>query len=68
MTAQEAREISKRNDLSSVYALISNAAYKGEYSVSTSKLNKENTKALLSQGYCINNIEIGCIISWRDVE
>ena len=76
MTAQEAREISKVNDLSYVYSLITQAAHKGEYMVSVDDLSEENRIALVQQGYKVRIIDICGArsyrryfeISWRDKE
>ena len=76
MTAQEAAEISKHNDLSSVYTLISNAAHKGEYMVKVKDISAENINVLAMQGYKVELIDdydlleriVGkhVKISWRD--
>ena len=73
ITAQEAREISKINDLSHVYSLISDAAHRGEYSAKCDAISKENCEVLGKQGYKVEIVEInGALryfrISWRDAE
>ena len=75
ITAQEAREISKVNDLSYVYSLISQAAHRGEYIAECNAISKENCEVLGKQGYKVEIVEIGGArmshryfrISWRDV-
>ena len=73
MTAEEAREISKANDLSHVYSLVSRAAHRGEYIAKCDAISKENCEVLGKQGYKVEIVEInGALryfrISWRDAE
>ena len=78
ITAAEAREISKVNDLSYVYSLISQAAHRGEYRAECDKISKENCEVLGKQGYEVEIEENFDIlgrradkhfrISWRDAE
>ena len=76
MTAQEAREISKANDLSHVYSLIIQAAHRGEYSAKCDAISNENIDVLGKQGYKVEIVEISGArmshryvrISWRDAE
>ena len=57
MTAEEAREISKVNDLSYVYSLISDAAHRGEYRAECDAISKENCEVLGKQGYKVEIVE-----------
>lgn len=74
--AQEAREISKANDLTYVYSLIIQAAHRGEYIAKCDAISNENIDVLGKQGYKVEIVEIGGArmshryfrISWRDTE
>ena len=78
ITAAEAREISKINDLSHVYSLISDAAHRGEYNVKCDAISKGNCEVLRLKGYKVKfvdefgmyggSIGVHCEISWRDAE